>query len=65
VTTETGNFPDAPHTITILANRDMISELGRTHRQPRHHLSRPTPDGLYLLVSLDEDGTRHHRNQAW
>ena len=51
-----GNFPDAPSTITILANRDLMANwVG--HINSHDITSAALAGGIYLLVSLEEDGT--------
>jgi hypothetical protein len=53
---DNGTFPDAPSTITILANRDMMANwVG--HIQSHDITSAALAGGIYLLVSLEEDGT--------
>ena len=56
MTTETGNFPDAPHTISVLAHRDQSANWV-AHIANHDILKANDTNGLYLLVSLDEDGT--------
>ena len=52
----TENFPDAPPTITILANRDLMANwVG--HINSHDITSAALAGGIYLLVSLEEDGT--------
>ena len=51
-----GSFPDAPSTITILANRDMMANwVG--HINSHDITTAALAGGIYLLVSLEEDGT--------
>lgn len=53
---ETENFPDAPHMISVLAHRDQSANwVG--HIANHDIMEAKSTNGLYLLVSLDEDGT--------
>lgn len=54
----TEHFPDAPHTITILTHRDQSANWV-THLSNHDTIQAHTTNGLYLLVTLDEDGTLH------
>jgi len=51
-----GNFPDAPYTITVLANRDQSANWV-AHVANHDVMDAHNTNGIYLLVSLDEDGT--------
>ena len=54
--TTADTFPDAPYTITVLANRDhMANWVG--HINSHDITSAALAGGIYLLVSLEEDGT--------
>ena len=55
---QTENFPDAPHTITVLTHRDQSANWV-THLANHDTIQAHQTNGLYLLVSLDEDGTLH------
>lgn len=51
-----GTFPDAPYTISVLTNRDQSANwVG--HIKTHDITSAAIAGGIYLLVSLDEDGT--------
>jgi hypothetical protein len=54
----TENFPDAPHTITVLTHRDQSANWV-THLANHDTIQAHQTNGLYLLVTLDEDGTLH------
>ncbi len=56
VTSSLGNFPDAPHTISVLAHRDQSANWV-AHIANHDIMTAKDTNGLYLLVSLDEDGT--------
>ena len=52
---DNGTFPDAPPTITILANGDMMANwVG--HIQSHDITSAAVAGGIYLLIMLDQDG---------
>ena len=51
-----GTFPDAPYTISVLTNRDQSANwVG--HIKTHDITSAAIAGGIYLLVSLEEDGT--------
>lgn len=53
---DNGTFPDAPYTISVLTNRDQSANwVG--HIKTHDITSAAIAGGIYLLVSLDEDGT--------
>jgi len=53
---DNGTFPDAPYTISVLTNRDQSANwVG--HIKTNDITSAAIAGGIYLLVSLDEDGT--------
>ncbi len=51
-----GSFPDAPHTISVLTHRDQSANWV-AHIANHDIIEAKSTNGLYLLVSLDEDGT--------
>jgi len=56
MTSLSGNFPDVPHTISVLTHRDQSANwVG--HIKTHDITSAAIAGGIYLLVSLDEDGT--------
>ena len=53
---DNSTFPDAPYTISVLTNRDQSANwVG--HIKTHDITSAAIAGGIYLLVSLDEDGT--------
>ena len=50
-----GSFPDAPHTISVLTHRDQSANWV-AHIANHDIINAKDTNGLYLLVSLDEDG---------
>ncbi len=53
--TETGNFPDAPFTVTVLADRD--GEARWVGHIKNHDITTAAQaGGIYLLIMLDSDG---------
>jgi hypothetical protein len=55
VTSAVGNFPDVPHTISVLTHRDQSANWV-AHIANHDIIEAKSTNGLYLLVSLDEDG---------
>ena len=53
---DNSTFPDAPYTISVLTNRDQSANwVG--HIKTHDITSAAIAGGIYLLVSLEEDGT--------
>lgn len=50
-----GSFPDAPHTISVLTHCDQSANWV-AHIANHDIMKAHDTNGLYLLVSLDEDG---------
>ncbi len=56
MTSSLGNFPDVPHTISVLTHQDQSANWV-AHIANHDIMTAKDTNGLYLLVSLDEDGT--------